>query len=85
MFDSAVFDVQAVTEDEGRALAKGYNIPFYETSAANASNVEKAYIDIATTVAKRVLPDEPTNRNSLIRLKRLGTTNANDGRKRGCC
>lgn len=74
--------MQTVSEEEGRTLARGYNIPFYETSAANASNVQKAYLDIATTVAKRVLPDEPTQRGSLIRLKRNGSTG--EGR-RNCC
>lgn len=72
-----------MTEDEGKALAHSYKIPFYETSAMNAANVQKAYMEIATTVARRVLPDDTvTGRQSLIRLRRGGNTS---GKKTGCC
>lgn len=75
---------RTVTAEEGRALAQGYKIPFYETSAANATNVQAAYTDIATTVARRVLPDEPgVQRTSLTRLRRGGS--GTGGKMASCC
>ena len=39
-----------VTSEEGQALADEYNIKFFESSAKQDINVEKAFITIATEV-----------------------------------
>jgi hypothetical protein len=48
---------KAVSYEEGEALAKEYNIHFFETSAKQDINVEKAFIKIATDVKNRLLVD----------------------------
>lgn len=39
---------------EGEDLAKSYNVPFMETSAANASNIDKAFRTMAINIMERV-------------------------------
>ena len=46
---------QAVSTEEGEALARELNIPFFETSAQASTNVEKAFVTLATTVKDRLL------------------------------
>ncbi len=46
-----------MTYEEGEALAKEYNIHFFETSAKQDINVEKAFITIATDVKNRLIAD----------------------------
>ena len=43
--------------EEGEALAKEYNISFFETSAKQDINVEKAFLTIATDVKNRLIVD----------------------------
>ena len=46
-----------VSFEEGENLAKEYNIHFFETSAKQDFNVEKAFITIATDVKERLIVD----------------------------
>jgi GTPase SAR1 family protein len=46
-----------VTSEEGKGLAKEYNIPFIETSAKEGTNVEEAFLTIATAVKDRLIAD----------------------------
>jgi hypothetical protein len=48
---------RVVTAGEGEALAKEYQIPFYETSAKQALNVDTAFLTIATQVKDRILSE----------------------------
>eukprot|EP00598_Pedospumella_elongata_P001738 CAMPEP_0184970538 /NCGR_PEP_ID=MMETSP1098-20130426/2982_1 /TAXON_ID=89044 /ORGANISM="Spumella elongata, Strain CCAP 955/1" /LENGTH=206 /DNA_ID=CAMNT_0027492483 /DNA_START=88 /DNA_END=708 /DNA_ORIENTATION=- len=50
-------DQRAISYEEGEALAKEYNIHFYETSAKQDLNVEKSFITIATDVKNRLIAD----------------------------
>ena len=50
-------DQRAVSFEEGEALAKEYNIHFYETSAKQDMNVEKGFVTIATDVKERLMVD----------------------------
>lgn len=50
-------DQRVVTFEEGENLAKEYNIHFFETSAKQDFNVEKAFITIATDVKERLIVD----------------------------
>jgi Ras-related protein Rab-8A len=52
-----VQDQRAISYEEGEALAKEYNIHFYETSAKQDLNVEKSFITIATDVKNRLIAD----------------------------
>lgn len=48
---------RVVSTGEGEALAKEYQIPFYETSAKQSLNVETAFLTIATQVKDRILSE----------------------------
>ena len=50
-------DQRAVSYDEGKALAKEYNICFYETSAKQNINVDESFTAIASDVAKKIIAD----------------------------
>jgi Ras-related protein Rab-8A len=50
-------DQRVVSAAEGQALAKEYNIHFFETSAKQDTNVEQAFLTIATDVKNRMIVD----------------------------
>ena len=76
-------DQRVVTTAEGEALAKEYNIQFFETSAKQDINVEKSFITIATEVKDRMMVDgagaNPAPGGHKISAKAEG-----EG-KSGCC
>lgn len=47
-------DRRVVTEEEGKALAEKYNVPFFETSARTSMNVNEAFQQIAVNVVERI-------------------------------
>jgi Ras-related protein Rab-8A len=49
-----------VTTEEGQGLADDFGIQFFETSAKNDINVEKAFITIAREVKNRMLVSHTT-------------------------
>ncbi len=72
--------LQAISHDEGQSLAKEYNIHFFETSAKQDLNVEKAFLTIATDVKNRLIADGGTgggNRGHVI--------TPSTAPKKGCC
>jgi Ras-related protein Rab-8A len=50
-------DQRVISYEEGEALAKEYNIRFFETSAKQDISVEKSFITIATEVKDRIIAD----------------------------
>ncbi len=50
-------DQRVVTAGEGEALAKEFQIPFYETSAKQDVNVETSFLTIATQIKDRILSE----------------------------
>lgn len=75
-------DQRAVTTAEGEALAKEYNVPFFETSAKQGVNVEKAFISLATDVKARMIDEGITGIST--EGHRVVTKNSN-GTKKDCC
>ena len=51
------FSLQAVSTEEGQALAKEYKINFFEASAKQDINVEKSFLTIASEVKERLISD----------------------------
>jgi Ras-related protein Rab-1A len=49
-----------VDYETGEALAKEYGIPFIETSAKSATNVEKAFLMLTNEVVKSMIPKKIT-------------------------
>jgi Ras-related protein Rab-8A len=73
---------QVVTTAEGQSLAKEYSIHFFETSAKQDTNVEAAFLTIATDVKNRMMVDgagaAPTGGHKIV----AGTQPEAKG---GCC
>jgi len=72
---------RVVTTEEGEALAREYNIHFYETSAKQDINVEKAFMTIATDVKNRLLVDG----GSAGGAAGIRVNAAKQERRSGCC
>jgi len=74
---------RVISYEEGQALAKEYSINFFETSAKQDLNVEKAFITIATDVKNRLIADGGSNNaNGGHKLAAGGNSTAP---KKGCC
>jgi hypothetical protein len=74
---------QAVSFEEGDALAKEYNIHFYECSAKQDLNVEKTFLTLATDVKDRLIADGGTG--TAAGGHRLATGTAPAKKSGGCC
>jgi len=75
-------DQRVISYEEGASLAKEYNINFFETSAKQDLNVEKAFITIATDVKNRLIADGGSTSAGGQKLSNPGT-GKKDGK--GCC
>lgn len=83
--------LRAVTEEDGHSLAEKEGLSFLETSALEATNVEKAFQTILTEIyhiiSKKALAAQQASANTT--LPGQGTTiNVNDASpsvKKGCC
>ena len=72
---------RVVSEAEGAALARELNMPFLETSARTAENVEAAFVKMAETLMKLKLSKADEEDKAKVTLKaQKETTKAN-----GCC
>lgn len=69
---------------EGEALAKEYNIHFFETSAKQDTNVDKAFITIATEIKDRMIVDGQNGGNAAGGQK-ITAGKGNEESKGGCC
>mmetsp|Transcript_2358 Transcript_2358/g.5535 ORF Transcript_2358/g.5535 Transcript_2358/m.5535 type:complete len:207 (-) Transcript_2358:1083-1703(-) len=79
-----VQDQRAVSFEEGDALAKEYNIHFYECSAKQDLNVEKTFLTIATDVKDRLIADGSSGGNA-AGGHRLAAGTAPAKKSGGCC
>ncbi|EAY14102.1 Ras-like GTP-binding protein RYL1, putative [Trichomonas vaginalis G3] len=74
-----------VTKEEGEEMAQEFQIPYYETSAKTAFNVEETFMKIATTV-KRRKDKEPSNQQSNNNGgRKVDLRKENEDKKGGCC
>ena len=75
-------DARKVSYDSGKALAAEFKINFFETSAKLNSNVEKAFLSIATDIVERLKenPEHYGGENSV-------NLNKNNGKRdtKACC
>jgi len=53
---------RAVPQSRGAALAKEYNMPFYETSAKSNTNVEEVFVHITRDILKRLNKEQAMSR-----------------------
>lgn len=79
-----MLDEKVVSTEEGRKLAKEFNIDFWEASAKNDVHVEQSFISIARAVKDRLVVDgagAPSGGNKL----KLGPGQGNAKTRQGCC
>lgn len=74
---------RVVSTEEGEALAKEFNIKFFETSARQDLNVDTAFEKIATDVKDRLM--ESDGNGSAPAGGRTLTANNSQGKGRNCC
>lgn len=77
--------LQAVSFEEGLALAKEFDLPFFEASAKQYLNVEEIFTAIVTDVKNRLVSEGSTGSsgNNGLRLNQANTTTA--PKQKGCC
>lgn len=73
---------RVVSTEEGEALAKEFNIKFFETSARQDLNVDTAFERIATDVKDRLMESDG---NGAAPAGRKLTANTSGGKKGNCC
>jgi small GTP-binding protein len=59
---------RVITTEEGRALAKKYNILYFECSAKSGQNIENIYNNVATIISKTMVINEMVNKTNTIVL-----------------
>lgn len=77
---------KVVDPEMAKALADQYNIPFIETSAKNASNVEDAFLRMASDIKSRVAAQGPSGgaRTGGVRLPSGGGRTKPEKGSDGC-
>ena len=74
-------DDKVVTSEDARAYADSLGIPFLETSAKNASNVEEAFLTMAAELIRLREAQSATRPNTTSGLKLSGTSRSS----KKCC
>jgi Ras-related protein Rab-1A len=74
---------RAVTFDQGKEFADSLGIEFLETSAKNATNVEKAFMTMAAQIKSR-MKSQPMN-NAAPKGTKLTAGSAVNNSGGGCC
>jgi len=73
---------RAVSTEQAKQLADTLNIPFLETSAKNATNVEKAFLTMAAEIKSRVASQPSINATKKPNVVLSGQEVSSSG---GCC
>nr|KJB55806.1 hypothetical protein B456_009G095700 [Gossypium raimondii] len=83
--------LRAVTEEDGQALAEREGLSFLETSALEATNIEKAFQTILTEIyhiiSKKALAAQEAAASTAIpgQGTTINVTDTSGNTKRGCC
>jgi Ras-related protein Rab-1A len=72
----------STTADEKQEFADSLGIPFLETSAKNASNVEQAFLTMARQIKERMGTSAQPNKE---KINITSGTSVNTGSGSGCC
>lgn len=75
---------RAVTFEQGQEFAKSMGIEFVETSAKNSTNVEKAFMVMATQIKQRIKAQPLSEKNKNTAKLSPGQT-VKQNSKGGCC
>jgi Ras-related protein Rab-11A len=83
--------LRAVQEEDGHALAEKEGLSFLETSALEATNIEKAFQTILTEIyhiiSKKTLAAQEAAANSTVpgQGTTINVADASGNTKKGCC
>jgi len=75
---------RAVECDQAKAFADELTIPFLETSAKNATNVEQAFLTMAAQIKNKMQQQPPPNPQGKQRITELNSEPV-QSRQSGCC
>jgi len=67
---SDLADQRAVDNNTAKEFADSYGIPFIETSAKTAQNVEACFVQMATAIKNRMSVPSPTPQNNTVQVKK---------------
>jgi Ras-related protein Rab-1A len=73
-------DEKTVDTNTAKEFAAGYEIPFIETSAKTAHNVEQCFVSLATAIKNRMNSQKGPSETESLTLKKGGAKN----KKKGC-
>jgi len=76
---------KAVDTATAEEFAKQLDIPFIETSAKNATNVEKAFITMASEIKRRMASTPQAPKTAAPNVNITGGSKSVDTKKGGCC
>ena len=77
-------DIHALAKEEGEALAREYNVGFFETSAKEDINVDAAFMTLATSTMERLCKqDRPRNKGHQLDQQARGRGGGGGGKN--CC
>ena len=71
-----------ISKEEGEALAKEFNCPYFETSAKTGENIDEAFLTLARIV-KEKKEKEPTQDSQTLKV--TSDPNSNSSSKSQCC
>jgi Ras-related protein Rab-1A len=74
---------KVVDREGAESFASSLGIPFLETSAKNSTNVEQAFITMASEIKNRLAQQPLTNSNSTQKI--IGTKPVQKTESKGCC
>lgn len=80
---SDLVNKRAVEYDASKAFADELTIPFLETSAKNATNVEQAFLTMAAQIKNKMQQQPPPNPTK--KLTELGASQPVNKQNQGCC
>jgi len=76
---------KAVDYETAKAFADKLDIPFLETSAKTATNVEKAFLTMAAEIKNTIANNPPTNNVKSNKTVDVKGQNINSNTSSGCC
>lgn len=77
---------RTITTDEGKELAQGWSVPFFETSAQDNINIDELFQAMSNELNKRAkAQNAPEEKKTTQKADKAKETSSNTEKKGGCC